>query len=104
MLRRRKRSQRKDTRPPRAPVTTSRRRARPDAAVPSELLIAAVEEDEPNRGQTPQTEQRQNRGLTPVVLVTGFDPFDRESTNPSWEVCKRLPATIAGLRVETCRV
>jgi pyroglutamyl-peptidase len=55
--------------------------------VPAELVIGA--------GKAP-TEG--------VVLVTGFDPFGGERTNPSWEICKRLPATIAGLRVETCRV
>src|SRR5205085_6930247 len=39
-----------------------------------------------------------------VVLVTGFDPFGGEKTNPSWDVCTRLPKEIAGLRVETQRV
>jgi pyroglutamyl-peptidase len=39
-----------------------------------------------------------------VVLVTGFEPFNGERTNPSWEICGRLPRTIGGLRVETCRV
>lgn len=39
-----------------------------------------------------------------MVLVTGFEPFGAESTNPSWEICTRLPRSIAGLTVETCRV
>jgi hypothetical protein len=39
-----------------------------------------------------------------VVLVTGFEPFGGERTNPSWDVCARLPTEIAGLRVETARV
>ena len=39
-----------------------------------------------------------------MVLVTGFEPFGGEKTNPSWQVCGRLPPEIAGLRVETCRV
>jgi pyroglutamyl-peptidase len=39
-----------------------------------------------------------------VVLVTGFEPFGGERSNPSWDVCQLLPATIAGLRVETCLV
>ncbi len=39
-----------------------------------------------------------------VILVTGFDPFGGESSNPSWEICSRLPQTIAGRRVETCRI
>jgi pyroglutamyl-peptidase len=45
-----------------------------------------------------------NRAQTPIVLVTGFDAFGGETVNPSWEICTRLPSTIAGLRVETCRV
>lgn len=24
------------------------------------------------------------------VLITGFDPFDKETVNPSWEAAKRL--------------
>jgi pyroglutamyl-peptidase len=39
-----------------------------------------------------------------VVLVTGFEPFGGEKSNPSWEVCTRLAREIDGLRVETCRV
>ncbi len=39
-----------------------------------------------------------------MVLVTGFEPFGGETTNPSWEICERLPAEIAGMRVQTCRV
>jgi len=39
-----------------------------------------------------------------VVLVTGFEPFGGESTNPSWDVCTQLPREIGGLRVETQRV
>jgi pyroglutamyl-peptidase len=59
-----------------------RRRARPDARVPQDLVIRASD----------------------VILVTGFDPFGGERVNPSWEICTRLPGTIAGRRVETCRV
>jgi pyroglutamyl-peptidase len=39
-----------------------------------------------------------------VILVTGFEPFGGESTNPSWEACGILPREIGGLRVETCQV
>lgn len=40
-----------------------------------------------------------------VVLVTGFDPFDGEELNPSWEVCRALAGrTVEGLRVEACKV
>jgi pyroglutamyl-peptidase len=38
------------------------------------------------------------------VLVTGFEPFGGEKTNPSWDVCTRLPREIAGMRVEIARV
>ena len=30
------------------------------------------------------------------ILVTGFEPFGGELTNPSWEVASALPTTIAG--------
>jgi len=39
-----------------------------------------------------------------VVLVTGFEPFGGDKTNPSWDVCRALPGEIAGLRVERLRV
>ena len=39
-----------------------------------------------------------------MVLVTGFECFDGETTNPSWEVCERLPGMIDGMRVEKVRV
>jgi pyroglutamyl-peptidase len=86
MLRRRSKSPRPDRRPIEAPK--GRRRARPDAAVRPELLIPASSEGGSGR----------------VVLVTGFDPFAGEPTNPSWDICRMLPGTIAGLRVETLRV
>lgn len=38
------------------------------------------------------------------VLVTGFEPFDGEGLNPSWEICKALPASIGAARVHTLRV
>ena len=30
------------------------------------------------------------------ILVTGFDPFGGEATNPAWETVRRLPDTVAG--------
>lgn len=33
------------------------------------------------------------------ILVTGFDPFGGETTNPAIEAVKRLPATIAGATI-----
>ena len=38
------------------------------------------------------------------VLVTGFTPFGGESTNPSWEIVRDLPDSIAGYRIEKLRV
>jgi len=82
MLRRRRKTPKPPgAEPPRPGTQRSRRRARPDARVPPELIVA------------PQ-----------VVLVTGFEPFGGEARNPSWEVCERLAASIAGLRVEILRV
>ena len=39
-----------------------------------------------------------------MVLVTGFEPFGGEATNPSWDVCERLAPEIGGMHVEACRV
>ncbi|EEH63487.1 pyroglutamyl-peptidase I [Gleimia coleocanis DSM 15436] len=33
------------------------------------------------------------------VLITGFDPFDNEEINPSWEAIKCLPTEINGIEV-----
>jgi pyroglutamyl-peptidase len=38
------------------------------------------------------------------VLVTGFEPFGGERTNPSWDVVQRLAQSIAGLEVVKLRV
>ena len=75
----------------------SRRRGRPDAPVPAELIVEADT-------LSPALPQGGGRNSADVVLVTGFDPFGGEKTNPSWDVCTRLPREIAGLRVETCRI
>lgn len=38
----------------------------------------------------------------PVVLLTGFDPFDGAAINPSWEAVRRLHGTtLHGHRIET---
>ena len=63
----------------------TRRRPREDAPVPPELKLDRSPGDD-------------------VVLVTGFEPFDGESVNPSWEICRQLPLHIGGMRVETCLV
>ena len=36
------------------------------------------------------------------LLITGFDPFGGESTNPSWEAVKKLPDTLGGF--ELCKL
>ncbi len=80
----------------------SRRRAREDAPVPQQLR---VREAPPTRvPAAPAPREEKSGGGERVVLVTGFDPFGGERTNPSWEVCTRLPREIGGLRVETQRV
>ena len=38
------------------------------------------------------------------VLVTGFAPFGGESRNPSWEIVRALPDSIAGYRIEKLKV
>jgi pyroglutamyl-peptidase len=90
MLRRRKKSPKPDRRP--AAVARSRRRARADVPVPAELLIRET-------GTGKDTAK-----VEPIVLVTGFEPFGGERTNPSWDVVERLPARLGALRVEKCRV
>jgi pyroglutamyl-peptidase len=38
----------------------------------------------------------------PVILLTGFEPFDGESVNPSWQVAQALHGeTVAGARVQS---
>jgi pyroglutamyl-peptidase len=95
MLRRRKKSPKPDHRA--APASHSRRRARPGASVPDAMKLT----------RSPGTEAFPpplGEGSGRVVLVTGFEPFGGESTNPSWEACTRLSKRIAGLRVETLKV
>jgi pyroglutamyl-peptidase len=103
MLRRRRKTTRleKHETPGPAPAVRSRRRGRPDAPVPADLLVREEEgvAKAPVRKATP----RPGKGEA-VVLVTGFEPFGGETSNPSWEICALLPHSIAGMRVETCRV
>lgn len=33
------------------------------------------------------------------ILLTGFDPFDREKVNPAFEAVKLLPDMIAGAQI-----
>jgi pyrrolidone-carboxylate peptidase len=33
------------------------------------------------------------------ILVTGFDPFDGQPINPSWEAVRRLPDTVEGAEI-----
>lgn len=113
MLRRRKKDQRNEKRPPRgegfaarpsagpAVAPGSRRRARGDAPVPSELLVRS--EPPPSIRREPKARGTVESGE--VAFVTGFDPFGGERLNPSWEICRQLAGTtIEGLRVEACKV
>jgi pyroglutamyl-peptidase len=79
------------------PAAGSRRRARPDAPVPEHLKTPDAPPPQPPRAPSP-------RGGAPLVLVTGFEPFEGEDTNPSWEVCKLLPAAIGRARIEKLKV
>ena len=91
MLRRRKRASRgpkPPAGPPSQPPRSARRRAREGASVPGELKLSQAP---PVSGAA-------------VVLVTGFEPFGGEKTNPSWDACRQLPDEIAGMRVERVRV
>ncbi len=109
-MHRRRSRDRRDRKPPREaapPPAAGKRRAREGAVVPDELLLSKGKEGHSGRGEGHPG--RRNRGNDPgssnnVVLVTGFDCFGGETLNPSWEICKRLPREIAGLRVETCLV
>ena len=38
--------------------------------------------------------------MSKTILVTGFDPFGGEHTNPSWEAVRRLPDSIAGAALQ----
>jgi pyroglutamyl-peptidase len=41
----------------------------------------------------------------PVILLTGFEPFERAKINPSWETVKLLQGrTLGGYRVETLQL
>lgn len=101
MLRRRKRALRGPKPAAGAAPRSTRRRAREGASVPRELSLS-------NAAQAPAAASPPGspvpRAPGNIVLVTGFDPFGGESTNPSWEVCRRLPDEIAGLRVERVKV
>jgi pyroglutamyl-peptidase len=72
--------------------------AKPQARAPAEAKPQAKAPSKP--AQAPRARADEEG----VVLVTGFEPFGEDDTNPSWEVCTRLPREIAGLRVEVCRV
>lgn len=42
---------------------------------------------------------------TPRILLTGFEPFDQDSVNPSWEVARALHGeTIAGAQVHAVQL
>jgi pyroglutamyl-peptidase len=62
--------------------------------VPPELRVRAPVDAPPKARPSPGE----------VALVTGFEPFGGDTTNPSWDICTQLPGEIAGMRVETLRV
>ncbi len=95
---------------PRESAPRTRRRARENVPVPPDLRVdslPAVPETPrapKSRPAVPAPKARARQGAEDVVLVTGFEPFGGDARNPSWEVCERLPGSIAGLRVEVQRV
>ena len=38
------------------------------------------------------------------ILLTGFEPFGGDATNPSWEAVSRLPDTVGGCEIVTRRM
>ena len=74
----------------------TRRRSRQEVPVPPQLRI-------PDAPAAP-SRTKQHASSAPLVLVTGFEPFGGEPSNPSWDICTLLPATIAGARIETLEV
>lgn len=98
MLRRRSRRPKPDARKtatPRAPQSTSRRRPREGAVIPPSVLAPP---------QAPARPKAQSSRGEAVILVTGFEPFGGEPTNPSWEICSKLAGMIGGARVEKLQV
>lgn len=39
-----------------------------------------------------------------MILLTGFEPFGGEGSNPSWDAVKALPGTMGGQRIERLRL
>ena len=103
---------------PQHAAVRARRRAREDAVVPEGLRLEPAGSTDPVPGPIPRGSgekpsphplpgpppRGREKRKSGVVLVTGFEPFGGEGSNPSWEICTRLPREIAGLRVEVCRV
>jgi pyroglutamyl-peptidase len=105
-------------------ATRSRRRARSGAQVPVELILkpevkaamlqtAKASPPRDARAASPHppakppppvaVPQKGNGRVSEVVLVTGFEPFNGEKTNPSWQICRQL-GELAGMRIETCLI
>ena len=100
-------------RPPQAKPAAAPQAAKPPAARPQAPKPPAPKPQPPKQAARPQApveappaheppQRRRHQGE--VILVTGIEPFGGEATNPSWEICERLPREIAGARVETCLV
>jgi pyroglutamyl-peptidase len=74
--------------------------------VPAEVLAPASErpvEATIPEAAIPETSRRP-AAPSRTILVTGFEPFGGERTNPSWEICTRLPKMIGRTRIETLQV
>jgi pyroglutamyl-peptidase len=88
-------------------ATRSRRRARSDAQVPPELILKPeVQAAMLQPAKSPRAAALPPKGEAragEIVIVTGFEPFNGERTNPSWEICRQL-GELPGMRIETCLV
>jgi pyroglutamyl-peptidase len=130
MMRRRHKTPKVAHSAPKSRGPHTRRRARDDAVVPPELKLDAGRREEvkspppaarkvktPPRTDTQKTGDgppgshrpsgaslATKTGVRPLALVTGFEPFEGDTVNASWETCRQLAREVAGLRVETLRV
>jgi pyroglutamyl-peptidase len=103
---RRARQPEREPRPPRDRDAPRDRPPQRDREPPRDRMPREREPQRPmvHEPEEPPVRAPRPRGREPSLLVTGFECFGGEPINPSWEICNRLPRTLAGYRVETVRV
>src|SRR4051794_33731232 len=77
---------------PKAPETAKPAPKAPESAKPAPK--PQPPQKAPVKAAPPAKPQPHRLEPDGVVLVTGFEPFDGDDTNPSWEACTRLPREI----------